>query len=275
MIELMRSLTEASGPPHHFLMKYLKRFLFLTCSLFSAFLLGVSVTPAAAETMPEEFVDVAQINPGIKIEMRYFSDWNFTGRTVPGYQANRCLLVKEAAEALSRVQKQLEKSGHALLVFDCYRPQKAVTSFVQWTKAHDDQKMKLFFYPDEPKAKLVARGYIDSLSGHSRGGTVDLTVVKVGKDQAAPSSYHEAAGDCRTPKGLETSGQLDMGTAYDCFTPLAATANSDISAEAKANRRLLKTAMEKAGFVNYPKEWWHYTLRGEPFKDRAFDFDIY
>lgn len=251
---------------------------------FSLFLFPSIAFSVSQAQVPEEFVDVADVNGNIRVEMRYFSEWNFTGRLVPGYESNRCLLVKEAAQALSKVQERLEKTGHGLLVFDCYRPQKAVKSFVDWTKSRDDQKMKESFFPDEPKTKLVARGYIDSLSGHSRGGTVDLTIVKtsaipIAGGASAPSAaeklvFQESVGDCRTPKNIEATGQLDMGTNYDCFSELAQTGSAKISKEAQANRRLLKSAMEKAGFVNYPKEWWHYTLRNEPFKDRAFDFNI-
>lgn len=234
---------------------------------------SVSVAQASPAVAPEEFVDLKDVNSSIYVEMRYFSDWNFTGQVVPGYKSNRCLLVKEAAEALSKVQARLQKSGYALLVFDCYRPQRAVTSFVTWTKNRDDQKMKTFFYPDEPKTKLVARGYIDSLSGHSRGGTVDLTVVKSSLVKDG-TSFHEEKVDCRIPKNIEATGQLNMGTSYDCFSVLANTANPEISKEAKANRQLLKSTMEKFGFKNFEKEWWHYTFKNEPFKDRAFDFEV-
>lgn len=231
-------------------------------------LMGAGV---AAANIPEDFADIADVSKGIQVEMRYASDWNFTGRTVPGYEANRCLLTTAAAKALAKVQATVEKQGYSILVFDCYRPQKAVSSFVAWTKDRSDQKMKSLFYPDEPKEKLVARGYIDSLSGHSRGSTVDLTLVKNPKPGA---SFHEEKSDCRDPQNIEATGQLNMGTAYDCFSRLANTESADVPKAALANRRLLKAAMERAGFVNYPKEWWHYSLRNEPYKDRNFDFNI-
>jgi D-alanyl-D-alanine dipeptidase len=215
-----------------------------------------------------DFVDLASVNPDIKIEMRYFSNWNFIGRKVVGYNTNKCFLTKQAANALSEVQRDLEKQRLSLLVFDCYRPQRAVTSFVEWTKDAKDNQMQNIFYPDEPKSTLIERGYIASRSGHSRGSTVDLTIVQI----ATNGNYHEETSDCRYPK--TNLKQLDMGTYFDCFSSLSNTNDTRISKEAISNRKLLKTTMEKHGFKNYSKEWWHYTLKNEPFKDQYFDFVI-
>ena len=226
------------------------------------------------------FVDISEVNKNIKVEMRYASDWNFVGRVISGYKNNKCFLTKEAADALSKVQMHVQSSGYSLLVFDCYRPQRSVSEFLDWTKDSKDQKMKKIFFPDEPKEKLVDRGYIADKSSHSRGSTVDITLVKISKDSKVNSSsprelsFREEAVDCRLQKNIERTGQINMGTSFDCFNKLANTANPKILGDAKKNRQILKEAMEKFGFVNYPKEWWHFTLKDEPFKDKCFDFTI-
>jgi D-alanyl-D-alanine dipeptidase len=223
------------------------------------------------------FVDLATIHPGIKIEMRYFSVWNFMGRIIPGYKANRCFLTREAATALAKAQEALTKKGYSLLVLDCYRPARAVQAFVNWTRDEKDQKMKSVFYTDEPKATLIDRGYIADRSGHSRGSTVDLTLIKktVAKSgKEIPLRFKESGGDCRDTRGIESTGQLDMGTAYDCFSELANTDHPRVGIQAKSNRKILLDAMESAGFQNYPKEWWHFTLKNEPFSDQYFDFEV-
>lgn len=222
------------------------------------------------------FLDIKSINPNIQVEARYATDWNFIGRPIDGYKANRCYLTKKAAVALGEVQKEVEKQGYTLLVFDCYRPQRSVTQFLIWTKDVKDEKMKSIFYPDEPKSELVNRGYIDAKSGHSRGSTLDLTLIHIEalKNLKKPLSFKENVSDCRKSEGVKIVGQLDMGTMYDCFSTLANTANPKITSEAKKNRELLKTAMEKQGFSNYPKEWWHFTLKNEPYKNDYFDFVV-
>jgi D-alanyl-D-alanine dipeptidase len=206
--------------------------------------------------------------------MRYATDWNFTGRIVPGYKKNRCILSKPAALQLAKVQESLRKKNLSLLMLDCYRPARSVKAFVEWTKDAGDLKMKSFFYPDEPKDTLIERGYIADRSGHSRGSTVDLTLVRLPlpATKDGPLRFRESGEDCRKPREIEKTGQLDMGTAYDCFSTLANTGDQRITDAAMKNRLLLRTEMEAAGFENYPKEWWHFTLKDEPFRDRYFDF---
>ncbi len=218
------------------------------------------------------FIDIKSVSPEVKVEARYITDWNFIGRPIDGYRANRCYLTEKAAKALAQVQKEVAKAGFSLLIFDCYRPQRAVNQFVAWTKDAADAKMKSVFYPDEAKERLIQRGYIDSKSGHSRGSTVDLTLVRTSAENKG--SFRESVADCRKTSGIEATGQVDMGTTFDCFSELAHTANPAISDEAKKRRELLKTAMEKYGFSNYPKEWWHFTLKAEPYKSDFFDFEV-
>ena len=225
------------------------------------------------------FVNVAIVNPSIAVEMRYFTNWNFIGHPIDGYLANKCYLTSAAAKALSDVQVELNQKDFSLLLFDCYRPQRAVAEFVKWTKDEGDMKMRSVFYAEEPKNKLVDRGYIADKSGHSRGSTVDLTIVrnvlaakKINKAEGL--QFKEMATDCRNQMKIEKTGQLNMGTTFDCFTPLAATDVSGLPPMVKKNRQLLKNVMSKHGFENYPKEWWHFTLKDEPFKDKYFDFTI-
>ncbi len=219
------------------------------------------------------FVDLSKVDPSIHVEIRYSTNWNFVGHKIAGYQANKCYLSKVAAETLSKVQADLKPQGYSLLVFDCYRPQRAVNEFVAWTKNPKEEKMKKIFYPDEPKDQLIERGYIADKSSHSRGSTVDITIVKISdvKSKLRGFNFQEKMSDCRNHKNNENA-QLNMGTGFDCFSVLASTENPEISEVAKKHRNLLKSSMEKYGFINYPKEWWHYTLKNEPFKDQYFDF---
>jgi D-alanyl-D-alanine dipeptidase len=149
-----------------------------------------------------------------------------------------------------------------------------VDQFAAWTKDAANSKMKSIYYPEEAKATLFERGYIDAKSGHSRGSTVDLTLIRKNEKSDAPLAYKENITDCRKTNGIEKTGQLDMGTTFDCFSELANTANPGVSKEALANREILKAAMEKAGFRNYQKEWWHYTLKQEPYTKDYFDFEV-
>jgi D-alanyl-D-alanine dipeptidase len=240
--------------------------------------LSVVLISSTARAAPAPgFVNLATIHPGIKIEMRYFSIWNFMGRIIPGYKANRCFLTREAATALAQAQEALSKKGYSLLVLDCYRPARSVQAFVNWTRDEKDQKMKSVFYPDEPKFTLIERGYIADRSGHSRGSTVDLTLIKKPVTRSrkdTPLRYKESGGDCRDTRGIERTGQLNMGTTFDCFSDLANTDHPKIIASARANRKILRDAMESVGFQNYPKEWWHFTLKNEPFSDQYFDFEV-
>lgn len=236
-------------------------------------LASVAITPAMAGERPSGFVDLAEVGPGVVIEMRYVGELNFVGRPVRGYEAPACLLTRPAAEALGRVQDRLQPFGLGLKVFDCYRPQRAVDHFVAWAKDLDDTRHREGFYPEVAKTDLFDKGYIADKSSHSRGSTVDLTLIPLPApaQQAPPERLPEctAAAEVRP---WEVS--LEMGTAFDCFDPLSWTASGEVPAQARANRLLLKTLMEAEGFVNYPKEWWHFTLADEPYPEKRFDFPV-
>lgn len=200
---------------------------------------------------PAGFVDVATVVPGLAIDMRYHGRVNFIGRPVAGYADPVCLLTAEAAAALAGVQARLRAWGLGLKVYDCYRPTRAVDDFVRWAADRDDEQTRPEYYPDIPKQELFARGYIAARSGHSRGSTVDLTLVD-----------------------LASGAELDMGTGYDWFGPRAWPGAPDVSPAVRAHRLLLQGLMGEAGFEPYAQEWWHFTLAAEPFPDRYFDFVV-
>src|SRR5690606_12124201 len=189
---------------------------------------------------------------------------------VTGYEAPKCLLTPAAARALAAVQAELRVFRLSLKTYDCYRPQRAVDDFVRWAQDTADTRMKAEFYPAVAKQNLFRDGYIAERSGHSRGSTVDLTIVPLPVPPQPEYRPGEPLRDCRSADRY-ADNSLDMGTGYDCFDPLSHTANPAVDAEAARNRLLLRLVMEKHGFTNYANEWWHYTLRDEPHPDTYFD----
>ena len=210
--------------------------------------LFITITLYANEAEPSKHSAFTNINhsiPSLKFEMRYTTTDNFIGRPIDGSKEPICYLTDETAIALVKVQQSLQKEGLGLLVFDCYRPQRAVNHFVRWAKEINDTKMKSTYYPKVDKKDLFRDGYIAAKSGHSRGSTVDLTIVG-----------------------------FDMGTPFDFFDPRSHTNANTVTKKQHNNRMLLKKVMEENGFKNYAEEWWHYTLKEEPFKEHYFDFII-
>lgn len=201
--------------------------------------------------IPDDFVKVSTIIPDIDVELRYYSTNNFVGDTIDGYKSNTLYLTKAAAKQLKLVQDELQKQNLCLKVYDGYRPQTAVNHFVRWARQINDTIKKSEFYPEVNKRNLFKEGYIASKSGHSRGSTVDLTIING-----------------------ETGIPLDMGSPYDFFGEQSWVTYSKITDKQRQNRYLLQLVMSKHGFRNYSKEWWHFTLRGEPFPNTFFDFEI-
>jgi D-alanyl-D-alanine dipeptidase len=229
---------------------------------------------AGAGDMPEDFVYLRDVDPTILQDMRYAGRDNFTGAQVPGYEAPECVLVRQAAEALKDVQSGLRGKGLTLKVYDCYRPARAVAAFVDWAKRPDDPQAKATYYPTLDKQALF-RGYIATRSGHSRGATMDLTLVPLNGSSDAPASDGRAGAPCTAPRDQRMpDSSLDMGTSFDCFDVKANTAALGLSKEERANRDVLVEIMQMHGFNNYPKEWWHFTLEPEPYPDTIFDFPI-
>lgn len=227
-----------------------------------------------AETpLPTGFVHLKDVAPDIVQDMRYATAHNFTGAIVPGYEAGACILTRQAADALAAVQATVRAKGFTLIVWDCYRPAQAVASFVAWAKG-PDESAKAEFYPRVPKSELFDRGYIASRSRHSSGSTVDLGLAPRGTEAAPQWQAGATLVDCTAPFGTRfTDGALDFGTGYDCFDGLA-HGDAAVSATAAANRATLRDAMVAAGFEPYAEEWWHFTLKDEPFKGEAFDFPV-
>ncbi len=235
-----------------------------------------SAAPARDDpTAPRDFVALSDVDRTIIQEMRYPTAHNFVGRPIDGYRRPICILTRQAAEALHRVQAGLLRRGYSLKVYDCYRPQRAVNDFVAWANDPKAQAMKREFYPRVDKSRLFADGYIADKSGHSRGSTMDLTVVKLPARPTRPYRPGRPLVPCYAPKAQRfPDDSIDMGTGFDCFDTLAHTLDPRITGVQRANRLLLKTAMDKAGFVSLPTEWWHYTYRPEPYPNTYFDFPV-
>jgi D-alanyl-D-alanine dipeptidase len=207
---------------------------------------------ALARTMPAEFIDAATAVDGLVVDMRYFGADNFVGKRIDGYEAPRCLLTRSAAAALAAAQRDLARRGLGLKVYDCYRPARAVAHFARWALDLADVARKSDYYPDVDKRDLFRLGYIAERSGHSRGSTVDITLVR-------------RAGGGSDP---------EMGTRFDFFGPKSWLADMSVGERARRNRALLADAMARAGFQPYDQEWWHFTLRNEPFPTSYFDFPV-
>ncbi len=201
--------------------------------------------------LPEGFVYAKEVIPKLRTDLRYYSSNNFIGKPIDGYIQPKCIMSKEAAAALKNVQEELQKLGFGLLVYDAYRPQRAVDQFVTWVNDSTDIAMKEKYYPNINKKDLIDQQYIAAKSGHSRGSTVDLTIVS-----------------------LTTGHLLDMGSPYDLFDEKSSIDYPNITRNQHAVRLLLKRRMEKHGFKSHPKEWWHFTLSKEPYPDKYFDFPI-
>ena len=200
---------------------------------------------------PSGFVLLADYVPAIVQEIRYYSTYNFMGERVDGYEEPCALLTKEAAAALKYVSSEMIASGYRLKIFDAYRPVRAVRSFILWGIDDLDLRMKPFFYPELEKQELFSRGYISGRSTHSRGSTVDLTLLD-----------------------MQSGKEVDMGSPFDFFGEISHPDFSKITEEQYENRMFLRAAMTRNGFVPIDCEWWHFTLAEEPFPDIYFDFPV-
>lgn len=205
-------------------------------------------------------------DPRIILAMAYATENNFVGRVIQDYYANVCIMTEAAATALIKAQDALQghNPNYRLKIFDSYRPTTAALDFKHWSLDAEDQKMKDLYYPDITKLNLFEKGYIAEKSAHSRGSTVDLTITEL-KNYPNINSIPNA-----TTKFFDE--ELDMGTSFDFFGERSHTANPHISDAAKSNRALLIELMESVGFENYHLEWWHFTLKNEPFPDTYFNF---
>ena len=200
---------------------------------------------------PSGFVVLADFVPGIIQEIRYYSTYNFIGDRIDGYEEPCALLTKEAARALKSVSNEMNVRGYRLKIFDAYRPARAVKHFVLWGIEDLDLRMKPYFYPDLEKQELFAKGYIASQSSHSRGSTVDLTLLD-----------------------MSTGKEVDMGSPFDMFSEVSHPDYRGITEQQYDNRIILQQVMVRSGFSPIDCEWWHFTLNDEPFPDTYFDFPV-
>lgn len=200
---------------------------------------------------PSGFVLLADLVPGIIQEIRYYSTYNFVGDRIDGYEEPCALLTKEAARALKTVNTELSVKGYRLKVFDAYRPARAVKHFIFWGIEDQDIRMKPYFYPDLEKQELFSKGYIAKQSSHSRGSTIDATLLD-----------------------MKTGKELDMGSPFDLFSEASHIDYRNITDEQIENRMILQNAMVRNGFSTLDCEWWHFTLKNEPYPDTYFDFPV-
>lgn len=226
-----------------------------------------------ASALPRGFVYLRDVDPTIVQDIRYAGSHNFVGRPIKGYLAPECILSTSAANALKGVQRMLATRKLSLIVWDCYRPKRAVDDFLQWSRDPARTEMKAEFYPRTDKRKLFALGYLAIRSAHSRGSTVDLGVVPAAFSSPPPDPSQPLRA-CTAPKGERfEDGTIDLGTGYDCLDVLGTTSNAAVGRTALDNRQMLRSVMKGAGFRAYFKEWWHFELVNAPF-DHGFDFDI-
>lgn len=227
------------------------------------------------QNLPAGFAYLQDIDPTIIQDIKYAQYHNFVGCPIPGYNIPIAIICEEAAYALKAVQTELKSLNLGLKVYDAYRPQDAVDFFSKWAEDPRDQTMKAEFYPSIDKVNIFAEGYIAKKSSHTRGSAVDLTIIPLPVPPQATWKLGDPILDGRLPKGQRfDDNSLEMGTGFDCLDDLSHTANPNISAQARANRLLLKTLMEKHGFENYSKEWWHFGFINEPFPETYFNFPV-
>ncbi|MCE7991900.1 MAG: M15 family metallopeptidase [Roseivirga sp.] len=219
--------------------------------LFITLVIAVSCSSRNAKKGHDGFVQIHEAIPDVAYDIRYYSTDNFVGARVDGYLKPTAYISLEAASALKEVQTELNREGLGLKVFDAYRPQKAVDHFVRWGEVVSDTLTKAKYYPEIDKVRVFELGYVAKRSGHTRGSTIDLTIIN-----------------------LVTKEELDMGSPWDFFGPISHHDTELVGEFHTANRNKLRTLMLKHGFKEYANEWWHYTLKDEPYPDTYFDFDI-
>ena len=200
---------------------------------------------------PSGFVLLSDLVPQAIQEIRYFSTYNFIGERIDGYEEPCAIITAEAARALKSASNEMNVLGYRFKIFDAYRPAAAVKQFVFWALEDNDVRMKPYFYPDIAKEDTIQLGYIATKSSHSRGSTVDLTLLD-----------------------MQTGKEVDMGTPFDFFGELSHPDNRDVTDEQYRNRMMLQRVMVRNGFVPYECEWWHFTLEDEPFPDTYFSFPV-
>lgn len=219
--------------------------------LLAVLFIGVSCGTQKTKSGHEGFVQIHEVIPEVVYDIRYYSADNFVGARVDGYLKPTAYISSEAAKALKEVQLALNQEGLGLKVFDAYRPQKAVDHFVRWGEIVSDTLTKTKYYPEINKARVFELGYVAKRSGHTRGSTIDLTIIN-----------------------LDTKEEMDMGSPWDFFGAISHHDTELVGEFHTVNRNKLRNLMRKHGFKEYANEWWHYTLKDEPYPDTYFDFNV-
>ena len=229
--------------------------------------------PVTAQSLPGGFVFLRDIDPTIMVDIRYAGSNNFVGRPLRGYEADECAVKRDVGLALKRVQQELAAQKLSLKMLDCYRPARAVADIAAWAQNGSETTTGRRYNPSFSKRDLFRLGYIAERSGHSAGAAVDLTLVDLNADKAPKFDPTKAYADCTAPVSTRApEGSVDMGTGYDCSDAKAHTAAQSITPEQRRWRNLLVTAMARQGFVNYAKEWWHFSVPSAA--GLAYDFPI-
>ncbi len=243
-------------------------------ALKKSFSLIVLFTCLIAGNLPDGFAYVSDSIPNIELDMRYCTNFNFLGTPVDGYQAPVAILSEPAVRALMMIQQELNAFGMGLKIYDAYRPQKAVDHFVRWAADYGDTLTKKEFYPTLAKPVLLEEVYIATRSSHSRGSAVDVTIITRPPRPQPPFDLSDQCDCSLEYRAGERDNSIDMGSGFDCFHEVSHTAYPGLTPRQRSNRLLLKSIMEKYGFKNYSKEWWHFNYVDEPFPESYFNFDV-
>ena len=228
-----------------------------------------------SSTLPDGFVYLEDEIPNIRIYLRYLTEQNFVGHIIPGYKANKGIMTKEAAAALKIAAEKFSNDGYDIVVYDAYRPQQAVTHFVDWIKNSPEEKRKKFHFPRVDKTKLIDLGYVASKSGHSKGSTIDLSIIKKENQllEEAKTTMRKFKDDT-IELPFNDDGTVDCGTSFDLMDEASHGDSQIVTEEQKKMRDYILSVMEESGFKKLEEEWWHYTLKDEPYPDTYFSFPV-
>ena len=242
--------------------------------IFSKFIMLFLVIKTL-NALPHGFVYIEDIDKSIRVNLKYYTTDNFIGRRVPHYKANRGIMTRDTAIALSKAQKKFLAKGYSIVIYDAYRPASSVKYFMEWMKDESDNIRKKYHYPYVEQKKDMKDVYIASKSGHSRGSTVDMTVIRTEKKLLTLSNYKERKFNGKVYP-FNDDNTIDCGTSYDLMDPASWSDNNPMKFTSKQlyNRNFIRSIMESSGFKVLPEEWWHFSLEKETFPKTYFDFDI-
>ena len=230
---------------------------------------------SSQKELPKGFVYINDLDKSIIVNLKYFGKDNFIGKRVPHYKSNKGILTKEAAGALIKAQKIFNSKGYSIVIYDAYRPASSVKYFVEWMNDKNDMIRKKYHYPYIKEKIDMMDIYINSKSGHSNGSTVDMSIIKLDKELLNESIYEERIFNDKIYP-FNNDNTIDCGTSFDLMDPASWADNNyfNFTEEQKNNRKLIRDVMESVGFKVVPEEWWHFTLKNEPYPDKYFDFEI-